>query len=214
MKKENEINIQEDNVLAEIIEKTIETDNMEMIMELFGNFDKNIKLLEEDAKVSVVARETRIDIVGEEKNVLLVSDIIDKLMQMIKKGEKINTGRIKYVIELVMEGRQDLLEQILSDIVCTTWNGKQIRSKTYGQKKYVDTIRRHDIVFGIGPAGTGKTYLAMAMAVNAFKQKKVDRIILTRPAVEAGEKLGFLPGDLQTKIDPYLRPHTGRISCP
>lgn len=192
--------------MSEIIERNIETDSMEMIMELFGAFDKNIKLLEEETGVTIVARGTRIDIVGEKEKTALVSDIIDRLMEIIKKGERIDTGRIRYVVELAMEGRQDLVGKILSDVVCTAWDGKQIRCKTYGQKKYVDAIRKYDIVFGIGPAGTGKTYLAMAMAVNAYKQKQVAKIILTRPAVEAGEKLGFLPGDLQTKIDPYLRP--------
>jgi len=153
-----------------------------------------------------VLRGGTIKITGEEKNVESADKLFNKLMGMIEKGDVITTQNVLYTMNMIEAGEEEKLKSLMSDIVCITARGKQIRCKTYGQMRYVEAIRKNQIVFGIGPAGTGKTYLAMAMAITAMKNKEVGRIILTRPAVEAGEKLGFLPGDLQEKVDPYLRP--------
>ena len=136
----------------------------------------------------------------------LTASVIEKMLDMQRRGERINRSRLRYAIDLAKEGNADLIQQIMGDVIAITSRGRQVKCKTLGQKRYIQALREHELVFGIGPAGTGKTYLAVAMAVLAFKNKEVDRIILTRPAVEAGEKLGFLPGDLQSKVDPYLRP--------
>lgn len=187
-------------------ERDIEITNMENSIILFGNFDRNIKLIEDELDVNVIVRDTHIKIVGDETNVELAYVVIKKLLDIIDRGENIDKTRVRYAISLALEGREDLIEQIVDEVVCISHRGKQVKCKTFGQRLYVNAIKDNDIVFGIGPAGTGKTYLAVAMAVAAFKNKEVSRIILTRPAVEAGEKLGFLPGDLQNKVDPYLRP--------
>ncbi|MGB9780786.1 PhoH family protein [Caldanaerobacter sp.] len=189
-----------------IKELAINIDNMEDIVNLFGSFDENIKLIEKGLDVKIVVRGGTIRITGEEKNVDSANKLFAKLMDMVRRGDVITTQNVLYTLSLIDEGEEEKLKEIMSDIVCITARGKQIRCKTYGQLKYVEAIRNNQIVFGIGPAGTGKTYLAMAMAITALKNKEVGRIILTRPAVEAGEKLGFLPGDLQEKVDPYLRP--------
>jgi len=189
-----------------IKELAINIDNVEETANLFGNFDENIKLIEKGLDVKIVVRGGTIKITGEEKNVDSANKLFTKLMDMIKKGDVITTQNVLYTMNLIDEGEEEKLKELMSDIVCITARGKQIRCKTYGQLRYVEAIRKNQIVFGIGPAGTGKTYLAMAMAITALKNKEVGRIILTRPAVEAGEKLGFLPGDLQEKVDPYLRP--------
>jgi phosphate starvation-inducible PhoH-like protein len=189
-----------------IKELAINIENMEDIVNLFGSFDENIKLIEKGLDVKIVLRGGTIRITGEEKNVDSANKLFAKLMDMIRGGDVITTQNVLYTLNLIDEGEEEKLKEIMSDIVCITARGKQIRCKTYGQLKYVEAIRNNQIVFGIGPAGTGKTYLAMAMAITALKNKEVGRIILTRPAVEAGEKLGFLPGDLQEKVDPYLRP--------
>lgn len=188
-----------------IIESSIQIHDMEKIMNLFGNFDQNLKVIEDEFNADIIVREGEIKIIGEEKAVGMVRKTLDKLMKMQEAGEIITSHSVSYTMELVKEGEESRTEE-LSDIIIVNARGKAIRSKTIGQKKYVDAIQENEIVFGIGPAGTGKTYLAMAMAVKAFKNREVSRIILTRPAVEAGEKLGFLPGDLQNKVDPYLRP--------
>ncbi len=188
-----------------IIESSIEILEMDKIMSLFGNFDQNLKIIEEAFGADIIVREGEVRIVGEEAMVLLVRKTIDTLLKAQGEGEVISAHTVHYAIELVRDGEEKKTEA-LNDAVITTARGKIIRCKTVGQRKYVDAILKNEIVFGIGPAGTGKTYLAMAMAVRAFKNREVSRIILTRPAVEAGEKLGFLPGDLQTKVDPYLRP--------
>lgn len=188
------------------IETIIEIDSLESLMMLFGNFDENIKLIEEETGVRVLARETELKVIGSKKQVQLATVVINKLLDMIKKKDIIDKTSIRYAIQLASEGCEDLIEEYMTDVICVSASGRQIKCKTLGQKKYVKAILENDIVFGIGPAGTGKTYLAMAMAVTAFRKKEVTRIILTRPAVEAGEKLGFLPGDLQNKVDPYLRP--------
>lgn len=189
-----------------IKELTINIEDMEQAANLFGNFDENIKLIEEGLDVKIVLRGGIIKITGEEKNVESANKLFNKLMGMIEKGDVITTQNVLYTMNMIEAGEEEKLKTLMSDIICITARGKQIRCKTYGQMRYVEAIRKNQIVFGIGPAGTGKTYLAMAMAITAMKNKEVGRIILTRPAVEAGEKLGFLPGDLQEKVDPYLRP--------
>jgi phosphate starvation-inducible PhoH-like protein len=188
------------------VEKTIEIDSMEKLRALFGNFDENVEVIEEEIGVRIVTRGTNVVIMGKPQQVEMAYALITKLLAIISRGEVIDKAQVRYAIQLVAEGREDLIEDIASDVICLTYKGKQVRCKTLGQKRYVTAIAQNDIVFGIGPAGTGKTYLAMAMAVTAYKSREVGRIILTRPAVEAGEKLGFLPGDLQNKVDPYLRP--------
>ncbi|WP_420840507.1 PhoH family protein [Caldicoprobacter algeriensis] len=179
---------------------------MEKLRTLFGNFDENVEVIEEEIGVRIVTRGTNVVIMGKPQQVEMAYALITKLLDIISRGEVIDKAQVRYAIQLVAEGREDLIEDIAFDVICLTYKGKQVRCKTLGQKRYVTAIAQNDIVFGIGPAGTGKTYLAMAMAVTAYKSREVGRIILTRPAVEAGEKLGFLPGDLQNKVDPYLRP--------
>lgn len=186
-------------------EANIEIDNMERIMNLFGNFDRNLKVIEEEFNVDIIAREGGVKIVGQENDVAMVKKTLDILTKMQENGESVTSHSVNYTIELVKEGKESGSGE-LGSVIITNARGKAIKSKTIGQKRYVDAINNSEVVFGIGPAGTGKTYLAMAMAVKAFKSHEVSRIILTRPAVEAGEKLGFLPGDLQNKVDPYLRP--------
>lgn len=187
-------------------EKNISVSGMDCIHSVFGNFDENINIIQREYNVSVYSRNGEIIINGAEANVDAAAAVIDSLEKMFNKGEVINDQSVRYVIIAVNDGMQQQLENLSSDCVCMTFTGKPVKPKTIGQKKYVDSIRHNTIVFGIGPAGTGKTYLAVALAVRAFKNHEIQRIILTRPAVEAGEKLGFLPGDLQNKVDPYLRP--------
>ncbi len=187
-------------------EQIINVDRMEQAVSLFGSFDENIKMIENEFSVAVVSRGSELKVTGEAENVSKASKAINGLLTLINKGETLSEQNIRYVISLVGEGNEDKLESMSSDCICISSKGKPIKPKTLGQKRYTQAIRDNTIVFGVGPAGTGKTYLAVAMAVTAFRQKQVNRIILTRPAVEAGEKLGFLPGDLQQKVDPYLRP--------
>ena len=188
-------------------EATVETSSMEATLGLFGNFDENIKQIEKALDVSIFLRGNEIKITGEPDNVSAATRAVTTLMQMISRGETISEQSVRYVLSLLEDGKEGELTQLSgSDCICITTKGKPVKPKTLGQKKYIEAIINNTIVFGIGPAGTGKTYLAVAMAVAAFREKRVSRIILTRPAVEAGEKLGFLPGDLQQKIDPYLRP--------
>lgn len=173
---------------------------------LFGDFDANIKLIEKELGVSVSARGGLLKINGDEGAVALAEKVILSLADTVARGEELNEQKIMYAISLATDGEEKSLSQIDSDCVCVTSKGKPIKSKTLGQKQYISAMKNNTVVFGIGPAGTGKTYLAVAKAVTAFRKKEVSRIIITRPAVEAGEKLGFLPGDLQNKVDPYLRP--------
>lgn len=187
-------------------EQIINVDRMEQAVSLFGSFDENIKMIENEFSVAVVSRGSELKVTGDAENVSRASKAINGLLTLINKGETLSEQNIRYVISLVGEGNEDKLESMSSDCICISAKGKPIKPKTLGQKRYTQAIRDNTIVFGVGPAGTGKTYLAVAMAVTAFRQKQVNRIILTRPAVEAGEKLGFLPGDLQQKVDPYLRP--------
>ena len=172
--------------------------------ELFGNLDCNLKLIEEHLGVVIVQRDNMLTIKGD--NLELAEKVINELTTLIKKGEKLDTQKVTYIIDLCRQGISYAESHMDKDIVCYTHMGKPLKPKTLGQKYYIKSMRNKDVVFGIGPAGTGKTYLAVAMAVNAFKKKDVQKIILARPAVEAGERLGFLPGDLQDKVDPYLRP--------
>lgn len=179
---------------------------MEQAVSLFGSFDENIKYIEKKYSVSVVCRGAEMKISGEAENVSLAVRAVNGLLDLINKGESLNEQNVRYVTSLVDDGYEDQLKNMNGDCICMTTKGRPVKPKTLGQEKYVQAIRDNTIVIGVGPAGTGKTYLAVAMAVSAFRAKEVNRIILTRPAVEAGEKLGFLPGDLQQKVDPYLRP--------
>ena len=187
-------------------EKIISVDSIETASLLFGNFDENVNQIQREYNVVVLGRGDNIKITGDEENVFNATEAVNGLITLINKGERINAQTIRYVFSLVKEGRQYELDKMSDNGICVTMTGKIVKPKTLGQKKYVDAIRKKTIVLGVGPAGTGKTYLAVAMAVKAFKAHEVEKIILTRPAVEAGEKLGFLPGDLQNKVDPYLRP--------
>lgn len=189
-----------------MFEQIINIDRMEQAVSLFGSFDENVKLIEKEYSVNVVSRGSDLKITGEAENVARAARAVNGLLTLINKGEPLNEQNVRYVINLVGEGNEDKLGAMVNNCICITTKGRPVKPKTLGQEKYVDAIKNGTIVFGIGPAGTGKTYLAVAMAVNAFRAKEVNRIILTRPAVEAGEKLGFLPGDLQQKVDPYLRP--------
>lgn len=187
-------------------EQIISVDRMEQAVSLFGNFDENVKLLESHYGVKVVSRGSEIKITGEAEPVSKAVRAVNGLLLLINRGEALSEQNVRYVISLADDGDEDKLTTLSGDCICITSKGKPVKPKTLGQKKYVDFIRNNTITLGAGPAGTGKTYLAVAMAVKAFRAKEVNRIILTRPAVEAGEKLGFLPGDLQQKVDPYLRP--------
>lgn len=176
------------------------------IGKLFGDFDQNLKLLEKELQVFISSRDGVLKIQGEEEQTELAARAVGSLMDTISRGETLTEQNILYTITMASEGLENTISALGSDTVCVTAKGKPIKSKTIGQKQYIHAMNQSTIVFGIGPAGTGKTYLAVAKAVTAFRNKEVSRIIITRPAVEAGEKLGFLPGDLQNKVDPYLRP--------
>lgn len=181
-------------------------DSMDAYMSLFGLNDQNVALVEQECGVAVSLRGAELFLTGEAEDAGLAESVILKLLEMIRRGDLVDRTRIRYAIALAREGDVDRIDEILRSVVAITHRGKQIRCKTLGQQEYVQAIRDHDLTFAVGPAGTGKTYLAMALAVVALKNKEIERIVLTRPAVEAGEKLGFLPGDLTQKVDPYLRP--------
>ena len=181
-------------------------ENNEILREMFGELDENINIIENKLDVKVIIGDGEVKLLGYETNLIPAERLIYNLIDIIKVQNKLDKHDLMYAIKLTNEGKGDLIKDLLNEVVCITSSGKSIKPKTLGQKRYLDAIKKSDIVFGIGPAGTGKTYLAMAMAVQAFRNKQVNRIILTRPAVEAGENLGFLPGDLQEKVDPYLRP--------
>ena len=188
-----------------MIEQTISIERIEDVIDIFGSFDENIKLIEHELDVSVVSRDDQLKISGEAENVLYAVKAVQGLLGLAGRKETITEQNVRYIINLV-KGNEDKIGTLAKDVLCVTAKGKPIKPKTLGQKRYVDAIKKNTITLGIGPAGTGKTYLAVAAAVAAFRDKQVNRIILTRPAVEAGERLGFLPGDLQSKVDPYLRP--------
>lgn len=192
--------------MENIIEKTLAFDRIEHAINLFGSFDENIKAIEEELDVKIISRADEIKMVGNRDNVEKASAVINRLMTTAAQGDTITRQTVSYLVQLAKDGQIDQIKEYPGDCICITARGRQIKAKTHGQKKYVDSIRDNTVVFGIGPAGTGKTFLAVAMAVMAFRDKQVNRIVITRPAVEAGEKLGFLPGDLQNKVDPYLRP--------
>ncbi len=189
-----------------LLESIIVIDRIENIVELFGSFDENIRIIENEYAVSVVERDSQLKISGAIEDVDKAKKVIENLLSLMNKGEHISEQNVRYCISLVNDGNEEKIEQLAGDCICITSKGKPVKPKTLGQKKYCKAIQENIITIGVGPAGTGKTYLAVAMAVTAFRAGDINRIILTRPAVEAGEKLGFLPGDLQSKVDPYLRP--------
>ena len=188
------------------IEQVLQIERIEDVLTLFGNADQNVKIIEEHFGVNIVCRGTEVKITGEPEAVSKAQRTVDTLLAMIAKDGNLSEQNVRYVITLVEQGSEQSMAQMNNSCIAITVKGKPVKPKTLGQKKYIDAIQNNTITFGIGPAGTGKTYLAVAMAVRAFRDEQVSRIILTRPAVEAGEKLGFLPGDLQDKVDPYLRP--------
>ncbi|MCI5655500.1 MAG: PhoH family protein [Candidatus Pseudoruminococcus sp.] len=189
-----------------MFEQTINIDRMEQAVALFGTFDENIKIIQNEYLVSVTVRGSELKISGDVENVSKAVSVINSLLTLINHGEALSEQNVRYCMSLVNEGSDQKIENLSGDCICITSKGKPVKPKTIGQKNYCNAIKQNTITIGVGPAGTGKTYLAVAMAVTSFRAHEVNRIILTRPAVEAGEKLGFLPGDLQSKVDPYLRP--------
>ena len=189
-----------------ILEQRISIERMEQAINIFGSFDENIRLLEQEFSVTVVNRDGELRISGEPEDTMLASKAIQALLTLSSRGESIGEQNVRYVVGLVRSGREAQISELTSDVLCISAKGRPIKPKTIGQKEYIASVLKNTITIGVGPAGTGKTYLAVAAAVQAFRDKQVNRIILTRPAVEAGERLGFLPGDLQSKVDPYLRP--------
>ena len=192
--------------MTEDLDLELSADSMDAYVSLFGLNDRNIALIEQECNVTVALRRNHLVITGENIDIVIARNVILHLLDLIKRNETVDRVRIRYTIAMIREGNKDLIGENLRRVIAVTHRGKEITCKTVGQRLYVDTIREHVLTFAVGPAGTGKTYLAMALAVMALKNKEVERIILTRPAVEAGEKLGFLPGDLTQKVDPYLRP--------
>ena len=192
--------------MGKIVERMVNAERIEDLIAVFGSFDENIKRIEQALSVQIVNRGTDLKVSGEEEMVDKAVRTLEGLLCLASKGETIDEQRVRYLITLVNEGNDHQVAQMAKDVVCITAKGKPIKAKTVGQQNYMKAIMKNTITIGVGPAGTGKTYLAVAAAVAAFRERTVNRIILTRPAVEAGERLGFLPGDLQTKVDPYLRP--------
>ena len=192
--------------MAKLVEKVINAERMDDVINVFGSFDENIARIEEALCVSIVNRDTELKITGDVEAVDKAARTLEGLLKLAAKGDPIDEQRVRYLITLVNEGHDDQVSKMAEDVVCITAKGKPIKAKTVGQQKYMKAIQKNTITIGVGPAGTGKTYLAVAAAVAAFRERTINRIILTRPAVEAGERLGFLPGDLQNKVDPYLRP--------
>lgn len=187
-------------------EKIFTVDNPDCLSGLFGHLDENLNKIRNEYNVSVINRDDTIKIIGNENDIQLAAKAIEALMKINDSGQYLTDQTVRYVTSMVADGIEQQLSELNGDGICVTSSGKIVRPRTVGQKKYLDAIKDNTIVLGIGPAGTGKTYLAVAMAVKAFRSHQIKKIILTRPAVEAGEKLGFLPGDLQDKVDPYLRP--------
>ena len=192
--------------MSKEMERTVNVDRVEDLITVFGSFDENIRRIEEALGVTIVNRGTELKITGDAESIDKAARTIDGLLSLASKGEVIDEQRVRYLITLVKEGNDSQVAQMAKDVVCITAKGKPIKAKTVGQQNYMRAIEKNTVTLGVGPAGTGKTYLAVAAAVAAFRERSVNRIILTRPAVEAGERLGFLPGDLQNKVDPYLRP--------
>ncbi|MCI6785185.1 MAG: PhoH family protein [Clostridiales bacterium] len=188
------------------MEQRISIERLEQAINLFGSFDENIRLIESEFHVTVANREGELRVNGEPEDTMLACKALSALLTLSNRGEAINEQNVRYVIGLARSGQEEKIGELTQDVICISAKGRPIKSKTIGQKEYVDSISQNTVTIGVGPAGTGKTYLAVAAAVAAFRERKINRIILTRPAVEAGERLGFLPGDLQSKVDPYLRP--------
>ena len=189
-----------------MIEQKISIERMEEAINVFGSFDENVRLIESELHVTLTNRDGELKIAGEAEDVELAGRALKALLALSAKGEPIHEQNVRYVIGLARSGQEDEAAELTQDVVCITAKGRPVKAKTIGQKRYIESIQKNTVTIGVGPAGTGKTYLAVAAAVAAFREKTIDRIILTRPAVEAGERLGFLPGDLQSKVDPYLRP--------
>ena len=192
--------------MAKQIERIVSVDRVEDLIAVFGSFDENIRMIEKSLSVAIVNRGTDLKVSGDEEAADKAVRTLEGLLSLASKGESIDEQRVRYLVTLVNEGNDSLVSQMAKDVVCITAKGKPIKAKTVGQQNYMKAIAKNTVTIGVGPAGTGKTYLAVAAAVAAFRERTVNRIILTRPAVEAGERLGFLPGDLQNKVDPYLRP--------
>ena len=191
--------------MANVVKK-IETPDFDVLIKLFGPYDENVNEIKRKLNVDVLNVKGELCFSGDEKDVELAGQVVRKIIEFINKEDAIDIGRVTYLCDCARDGRLDEVDQLLNDVVAVTTRGKLIKSKTVGQKKYVEAIKKSIVTIAVGPAGTGKTYLAVALAASAYKAKQIDKIILTRPAVEAGEKLGFLPGDLQEKVNPYLRP--------
>ena len=189
-----------------MIEQRMSIERMEEAINVFGSFDENIRLLEKELHVTVTNRDGELKVSGEAEEVSLAVRALKALLALSAKGEPIHEQNVRYVIGLARSGQEEKAAELAQDVVCITAKGRPVKAKTIGQRRYIESIQKNTVTIGVGPAGTGKTYLAVAAAVAAFREKTIDRIILTRPAVEAGERLGFLPGDLQSKVDPYLRP--------
>ena len=187
-------------------EQIIHAERMEQIINVFGSLDENIRIIEQEFGVTVLNRDTELKVSGEDEAAQLAARVLEGLIQLAAKGEAIGEQNVRYVVGLVRAGQEEKISELTKDVICITAKGKPIKAKTLGQQQYMKAIEHNTITLGVGPAGTGKTYLAVAAAVAAFRAREVNRIILTRPAVEAGERLGFLPGDMQNKVDPYLRP--------
>ena len=188
------------------MEQRISIERLEQAIKLFGSFDEKIRLIESEFHVTVANREGELRVNGEPEDTMLACKALSALLTLSNRGEAINEQNVRYVIGLARSGQEEKIGELTQDVICISAKGRPIKPKTIGQKEYVDSISQNTVTIGVGPAGTGKTYLAVAAAVAAFRERKINRIILTRPAVEAGERLGFLPGDLQSKVDPYLRP--------
>ena len=188
------------------MEQRISIERLEQAINLFGSFDENIRLIESEFHVTVANREGELRVNGEPEDTMLACKALSALLTLSSRGEAINEQNVRYVIGLARSGQEEKIGELTQDVICISAKGRPIKPKTIGQKEYVDSISQNTVTIGVGPAGTGKTYLAVAAAVAAFRERKINRIILTRPAVEAGERLGFLPGDLQSKVDPYLSP--------
>ena len=188
------------------MEQRISIERLEQAINLFGSFDENIRLIESEFHVTVANREGELRVNGEPEDTMLACKALSALLTLSNRGEAINEQNVRYVIGLARSGQEEKIGELTQDVICISAKGRPIKPKTIGQKEYVDSISQNTVTIGVGPAGTGKTYLAVAAAVAAFRERKINRIILTRPAVEAGERLGFLPGDLQSKVAPFLRP--------
>ena len=188
------------------MEQRISLERMEQAVNIFGSFDENIRLLEKEFNVAVTNRDGELRINGEAEDVMHAAKAVQAMLTLSSRGEALGEQNVRYIVDMVHAGREEQISQLAEDVLCISAKGRPVKPKTLGQKEYIQSVLKNTVTIGVGPAGTGKTYLAVAAAVQAFREKQVNRIILTRPAVEAGERLGFLPGDLQSKVDPYLRP--------